>query len=77
MSTIGLPAGQERAGEFRITAHCPDFVVQATRWYQSRFQRRQNTAAGPDDAREQLQKDCLRAQRRLQRLSMTVRPPLW
>ena len=77
MSTVGIPAGHEQAEEFQSVARGRDLVELVTRWCQSHLQRRRSTPAFPDDAREQLQRDRVHAERRLQRLSMAVRPPLW
>ena len=75
MSTIGIPAGHEQADEFQSLARGRYLVGLVTRWCQS-LQRRRSTPALPDDAREQLRRDRLLAELRLQRLSMRVRPPL-
>lgn len=76
MATIRILAN-ERAEEFRIAWRRPHVVDLVRHWCRCQFQRQRATFALPDDAREQLQSERLLAQHRLQRLSMTVRPPLW
>ena len=76
MATIGIPAN-ERAEELRIAWRRPHVVDLVRHWCRLQFQCQRATFALPDDAREQLQSERLLAQHRLQRLSMTVRPPLW
>jgi hypothetical protein len=77
MSTIGIPAGHEQAEAFRTKAWSPHLMILVARWCQSYLQRSRSTPTFPDDAREQLQRDRLLAERRLARLSTTVRTPFW
>lgn len=73
-----VPAAHEPAEAFRIPPPRSAFAVLVMHWFRSQFTRKPPATATvlPDDARKQLQHDRLLAQRRIERLSMTVRPPL-
>ena len=75
---IAVPVAHEPAEELRTPPLRSGFAALMMRWFLAHhtIQPPGTAPVLPDDARKQLQHDRLLAQRRLERLSMTVRPPL-
>jgi hypothetical protein len=72
-----ISAVSEPAEQFRVPQPRSGFALLAIHWFRSQLGQPPETAAVlPDDARKQLQQDRLFAQRRIERLSMTMRRPL-
>jgi len=73
-----VSASHGPAEQFRIPQPRPGFAALVIRWFRSQLTNQPPTSAAvlPDDARKQLQHDLLYAQRRIERLSMTIRLPL-
>jgi hypothetical protein len=71
-----ISAVNEPAEQFRVPQPRSGFAVLVIRWVRSLLGQPPKTRAVlSDDARKQLQHDRLFAQRRIERLSMTIRPP--
>ena len=71
-----ISAANEPAEQSRVPQPGSGFAVLVIRWFRSLLgQPPKTTAVLSDDARKQLQHDRLFAQRRIERLSMTIRPP--
>jgi hypothetical protein len=71
-----ISAANEPAEQPRVPQPLYGFAVLVIRWFRSQLGQPPEAAAVlPDDARNQLQHDRLFARRRIERLSMTIRPP--
>jgi hypothetical protein len=72
-----ISAANGPAEQSRLPQPVSGFVVLVIGWFQSRLGQSTETAAPlADDARKQLKQDRLATQRRIERLSMTIRQPL-
>ena len=75
MYTMRIPPGHEQVHQVGGPAS-HHLLALLTHWCQAQWQSQRTTPPPPDDAREQLRRDRLNAERGLQLLGMRVRLPM-